>query len=68
MSARIIHMCYFSSMASSSTSAARSRKHEEEKATLDIVMGALEQANRSLVETCSQLDELHLQLKKSNRQ
>jgi hypothetical protein len=59
------------SIDSYAASAIRSRKEEEEKtmqATLDIVMDALERANRSLVDTCNQLDELHLQLEKSNRQ
>jgi hypothetical protein len=58
------------SIDSYATGEIRSRKEEEKtmKATLDIVMDALERANRSLVDTCSQLDELHLQLEKSNRQ
>ena len=46
----------------------RVRKQEEEKMmkeTLAIVMEALDDANRSLIDTCQLLDELHLQLEKS---
>ena len=59
------------SLDSYATSAARLRQEEEEKAmkaTFELVMDALQRANRSLVDTCNQLDELHLQLEKSNRQ
>jgi hypothetical protein len=44
---------------------ARIRKEEEEKmmeSTLVMLLDALEDANRSLNNTCKRLDELHLQL------
>jgi hypothetical protein len=53
------------SLDSYKTTEARIRKQEEEKmmeATLVMLMGALEDANRSLDNTCKMLDELHLQL------
>ena len=58
------------SLDSYKTIEARVRKEEEEKltkATLAVVTEALDNANRSLVDTCRTIDELHLQLQKSNQ-
>ena len=58
------------SIDSYTTGEAHLRKEEEEKmmkATLEIALDALKQANRSLVETREELDELHVQLQKGRR-